>query len=224
MATKTGQRVAIWSIAALMIVGTLGSFLVLILGPQNQATDTARYEELTAEYNKQYADYEAKVDAQAAELSPKYYATFSQYQSRVKSFSAGDVTQLATEDIVVGEGEEITKDSTYSAYYIGWNPDGKVFDGSINTDTKSLDAPFIVQPGGVITGWSEGVEGMKSGGVRQITIPSEKAYGELGSGENIPPNTPLKFIVMVVPNIETLLPPTPSDELNRLYQQLYRGA
>jgi FKBP-type peptidyl-prolyl cis-trans isomerase len=56
---------------------------------------------------------------------------------------------------------------------------------------------------GVITGWSEGVQGMRIGGVRELTIPASKAYGETGSpSKSIAPNTPLKFIVMLIPNDE----------------------
>jgi FKBP-type peptidyl-prolyl cis-trans isomerase len=61
---------------------------------------------------------------------------------------------------------------------------------------------------GVITGWSEGIQGMRIGGVRELTIPADKAYGKTGSpnstdtSKSIAPNTPLKFIVMLIPNDE----------------------
>jgi hypothetical protein len=48
---------------------------------------------------------------------------------------------------------------------------------------------------------------MKIGGVREITLPSDKAYGEQGSGDSIPPNTPLKFIVMAIPLPEQIPQP-----------------
>jgi FKBP-type peptidyl-prolyl cis-trans isomerase len=93
----------------------------------------------------------------------------------------------------------------------GWNPKGVVFDQSIS-DGK-LIAP--IAGGNLITGWNEGVIGMKIGGVRELSIPSDKAYGSTGSGDNIPPNTPIKFIVMIIPKVEDV--PVPA-ELLKYYQ------
>ena len=53
----------------------------------------------------------------------------------------------------------------------------------------------------MIGGWKKGIVGMKIGGVRELTIPSAQAYGEEGSGDDIPANTPLKFVVLAVPSI-----------------------
>jgi hypothetical protein len=52
------------------------------------------------------------------------------------------------------------------------------------------------------------MKGMKIGGVRELTIPSDKAYGETGSGDNIPPNTPIRFIVMAIPLPATIEQPS----------------
>jgi hypothetical protein len=82
-------------------------------------------------------------------------------------------------------------------YYIGWKPNGDIFDSSI--DDEKLKSPL---PGGgsYIAGWSEGVIGMKVGGVRVVTIPADKAYGE-GGGQNDQgqPLGPLKFVIMAIP-------------------------
>ncbi len=66
---------------------------------------------------------------------------------------------------------------------------------------------------------SKGVVGMKIGGVREITIPAAQAYGEAGSGEDIPANTPLKFILMIIPSPEKIAEPEMPAELQRLYSQ-----
>lgn len=61
-------------------------------------------------------------------------------------------------------------------YYIGWNPDGKIFDQSI--DGETLKSPLSLDGVGasdVIVGWKKGLLGMKVGGVRELTIPS--GYG-----------------------------------------------
>lgn len=188
MATKKSQRIGIWIIAVALTVGTLAGFIAMIIAPQNQAMDEERKQ-------KAYAEYQEKVAKQGDDLSKKYFDTFAKYKTRPAPFEAKDVKKLSTKDLKVDDGEKLTKDTQYSAYYIGWTPDGKIFDQSI--DGNKLTAPI---PGGdLIEGWNEGVLGMKLGGVREITIPSDKAYGEAGGGDKIPPNTPLKFIVLAIP-------------------------
>jgi len=222
MATPKSQRIGIWIIAIVLAIGTMGSFLAMILGTQNQATDQANIKKMEAEY-------QTKTAAQTKQLSDKYYPEFSQYGTAPAVFNADDIKEVTKTDIKVGDGEEIKSstaqktdspenqpDSTYSAYYIGWNPKGVIFDQSIADG--ALKAP--IAGGGLIPGWEEGVKGMKIGGIREISIPSEKAYGSTGSGENIPPNTPLKFIVMAIPKVnEITMPP----ELLQYYQTQYSG-
>lgn len=216
MSATKGQRIGIWTIAAFMVVGTVGSFLTIILANQNQQTDQTRINELTAQYQKDYNEYQAKVDAQATQLSGQYFETFNQFATRPAAFDAASVTELQTSDIIVGDGAAITKDSSFTAYYIGWNPTGKVFDGSIEGD--ALKAPFDVTPGGVIPGWTQGADGMKIGGVRELTIPASLAYGETGSGADIPANTPIKFIIMIIPTPENIEAPAMPPELIKYYQ------
>jgi len=215
MATTKAQRWGILIILIVTVVGTIGSFAVMVLSTQNQATDAAKRKKIEDDFNKTYAEYQKKVDAQAAKLSTTYYGEFTQYQSRVGVFNRDDVKELKSEDLKVGDGEEITDTTKFSAYYIGWNPLGKVFDQSINAG--ALKAPLGVETGlaeaGLIEGWKEGMKGMRINGVREITIPSDKAYGEKGQGDNIPPNTPLKFVVMAIPAPEAIAQPNYPQEL-----------
>jgi len=213
MATTNAQRTGIWIIAIVLTVGTIAGFIAMILAPQNEAADSARLQQLYAQYQKDNEEYQKKVDAQAAELSKLYYDQFAQYKSMPATFTAEDVKSVSTKDLKVGDGEEIKEGTAYSAYYIGWNPSGTVFDQSIDGD--KLKAP--IEGGNLIKGWNEGVIGMKVGGVREITIPSDKAYGEQGSGEMIPPNTPLKFIVFIIPKPETIKQPEIPQELLQSY-------
>ena len=216
MAATKAQQIGIWTIAIVMTIGTLGSFAVMILQNSNQGSDKARLTELTTAYQTKHTQYQAKVDAQTAALSAKYFSEFNQYATQPAVFDKPSVTELKTEDLKVGDGAEMTATSSFTAYYLGWTPDGKVFDGSIDVD--KLKAPIAASPGGVIAGWTEGVVGMKVGGARVLTIPSDKAYGETGSGETIPANTPLKFVIMIIPTPETIPEPQPSAELLKLYQ------
>jgi FKBP-type peptidyl-prolyl cis-trans isomerase FkpA len=110
-----------------------------------------------------------------------------------------DVTTLAKDDRTVGTGAEARPGMAVSVHYTGWLYDpaasdkrGKKFDSS-----KDRGEPFQFQLGGreVIAGWDEGVAGMKVGGTRVLTIPSNMGYGARGAGNDIPPNSALVFEV-----------------------------
>ena len=91
----------------------------------------------------------------------------------------------------------MSSDSTLSANYTGWTPDGKIFDSTKSEDSAAKPVTFSLK--GVIKGWSEGLSGKKVGGVYLLSIPANMAYGERGSTDgSIAPNTPLKFVVEIV--------------------------
>ncbi len=99
---------------------------------------------------------------------------------------------LVIEDVVVGDGAEASAGQTVSVHYTGWLTNGTKFDSS-----KDRDEPFEFELGGrrVIAGWDEGVQGMKIGGTRKLTIPPDLGYGARGAGGVIPPNATLVFEV-----------------------------
>ncbi|NCN58808.1 peptidylprolyl isomerase [Candidatus Roizmanbacteria bacterium CG22_combo_CG10-13_8_21_14_all_38_20] len=101
------------------------------------------------------------------------------------------VTELLAEDIVVGSGAEATSGATISVHYTGRLLNGTKFDSSLD---RGAPFSFTLGVGQVIPGWDQGVQGMKVGGTRKLTIPSDLAYGETGQGP-IPPNSPLLFEV-----------------------------
>lgn len=214
MATKRSQKIFIWVIAVTMLVGSVGAYFLMILANDNAARDATVAQEQMEQFEREYAEYQEKVQEQGDQLSEKYYDEFKKYEKDVGSFSS-DVDELKKRDLKKGDGEALTKESEFTAYYIGWNPEGKIFDSSFGDDV--LKPPFKVTPGSVIAGWTEGVDGMKVGGVRELTLPAELAYGASGSGEMIPPNTPLRFIIMVIPTPEEIPQPEVSDELMRYY-------
>ena len=203
MATSKGQRIGIWVIAVTLAIGTIGSFFGVILANDNSASDQKSAQATQEKYNKLIAEYQAKVEAQNVELTAKYFSTFAPFASEVSAFNADEVKSLTTRDLKIGDGEEIKSGTKYSAYYIGWNPEGKIFDQSI--DGEKLKSP-IDGTSGLITGWTEGVIGMKIGGVRELTIPADKAYGDKGGSDQslIPPHTPLRFIVFAIPTPDAI--------------------
>ena len=99
---------------------------------------------------------------------------------------------LKYEDTVEGDGAVAEAGQNVSVHYTGWLTDGSKFDSS-----KDRNQPFQFPLGGgrVIRGWDEGVQGMKVGGTRKLTIPPQLGYGANGAGGVIPPNATLVFEV-----------------------------
>jgi FKBP-type peptidyl-prolyl cis-trans isomerase len=100
-------------------------------------------------------------------------------------------TTLQTQDITVGTGATAAVGDNVSVGYSGSFLDGRVFDpgpGPIQ---------FVIGAHSVILGFEQGIVGMRVGGKRKLTIPSDLAYGAAGRG-SIPPNTPLQFDVTLV--------------------------
>ncbi len=104
--------------------------------------------------------------------------------------------QLEIEDIAVGEGEEAVAGQVVEVHYVGvsWKT-GKEFDASWN---RGNTFKFGLGKGQVISGWDQGVAGMKIGGRRRITIPPDLAYGQRGAGGVIGPGETLVFVVDLV--------------------------
>jgi peptidylprolyl isomerase len=106
----------------------------------------------------------------------------------------GDIPfELGVDEIVVGDGDEATKGKKVSVHYVGVAfSTGEEFDASWN---RGQPFEFKLGQGQVIPGWDAGVEGMKVGGRRKLTIPSAMAYGARGAGDAIKPHEPLVFVV-----------------------------
>jgi len=102
---------------------------------------------------------------------------------------------LEIEDQIVGDGEEAVAGQTVEVHYTGWLTDGTKFDSSHD---RNQTFSFKLGGGQVISGWDQGVAGMKIGGTRKLTIPSDMGYGERGAGGVIPPNATLVFKVELI--------------------------
>lgn len=108
--------------------------------------------------------------------------------------SGGDApAELQIDDIVEGDGAEAATGDTVSVQYVGVDFEtGDEFDASWD---RGEPFEFPLGGGFVIEGWDEGVAGMKEGGRRKLTIPSDLAYGEAGAPPAIGPGATLVFVI-----------------------------
>jgi peptidylprolyl isomerase len=100
---------------------------------------------------------------------------------------------LVVSDLTLGDGAEATAGSTVSVHYVGVaHSTGEEFDASYSRGTP---LQFRLGIGQVISGWDQGVVGMKVGGRRQLVIPPHLGYGDRGAGGVIKPGETLIFVV-----------------------------
>ena len=107
---------------------------------------------------------------------------------------AGDPpAQLLTEDLIEGQGAEAKRGQQVDVHYVGvaWST-AKQFDASWD---RNESFQFGLGAGQVISGWDQGVAGMKVGGRRRLTIPPDMGYGARGAGGVIKGNETLVFVV-----------------------------
>ncbi|KYG02864.1 peptidylprolyl isomerase, partial [Sorangium cellulosum] len=104
--------------------------------------------------------------------------------------SEPEPADLIKEDIVVGTGQEAKDGDRVRVHYTGRLLKTKAeFDSSVGREPFE----FTIGNTEVIKGWDLGVVGMKVGGKRKLTIPSQLAYGESGSPPKIPGKSTLIF-------------------------------
>lgn len=100
--------------------------------------------------------------------------------------------ELVEKDLIEGSGATAKTGDEVTVQYVGVGFDsGKEFDASWDREPFS----FSLGAGEVIPGWDQGIEGMKVGGQRELTIPANLAYGSAGFPPAIAPNEALVFVV-----------------------------
>ena len=206
--TTWKQRIFIIIIAIFMLGSTIALYASIVLSGEQKNQETAKNAAAAAKVQKKMADKQDELSAESKKLSDKYLNTLKQYKSRVKSYNATAVNNKGLQmiDLKAGTGAEITtSNKNYYAYYIGWCADESVNEGMSSFDDyknpTSLGDPIDGQSN-LIAGWTEGVVGMKIGGVRELHIPGELAYGdtyEICGGKN----SPLKYVILAIDPGET---------------------
>ncbi len=100
---------------------------------------------------------------------------------------------LEVTDLSTGEGDEAVAGKTVRVHYVGVaHSTGEEFDASWN---RGEPLAFRLGAGQVISGWDQGVQGMKVGGRRKLVIPPHLGYGDRGAGGVIKPGETLIFVV-----------------------------
>ena len=178
----------------------IASYAAIVMGKKNSGDTTSTSDDpLIAKYETPYNEVRREVQ----ESTKSYFDEFIQHKGEVVAYNetAANANGVATRDITEGTGRTLGADDTdYLAFYVGWCADESIFDSSYNSNTKPTAFSTILDPSmGLIEGWGIGVEGMKLGGIREVTVPGELAYGEsreICGGTN----KPLKFMIMAVAN------------------------
>ncbi len=132
-------------------------------------------------------------------LSAGVFSTTACSEQAPAPSAASSVADLVRTDVKRGDGAPATAGHAVTVHYTGWlydqaAPDhkGRKFDSSRDRGTPF---EFTLGAGQVISGWDQGVEGMKVGGQRTLVIPPHLAYGAHGAAGVIPPNATLVFDV-----------------------------
>ena len=211
--TSTKQRIFIALIAVIMVGSIIASYAAIVInGSKASSKNDGEIDEAkVAKYEEEYAE---KV-AELSEATRDDFDTFVQYKGEIKAYNEASANEngVQTRDVKKGSGDKLAEgDTNYLAYYVGWCADETVFDSSFDDNQNPTAFKSILNPSaGMIQGWNDGVVGMRPGGVREITIPGNLAYGdsmEICGGTN----KPLKFLVMVVANEDPLK--TVAEELS----------
>lgn len=217
--TSTKQRIFIALIAVLMLGSIIASYAAIILNGGNSSSsgDTNVDQAKVAEYQEAYN----KLQAEFSEKTKDDYDRFIAYKSEIKAYNETSANEdgLQVKDLEKGSGDKISKDNAeYLAYYVGWCADESVFDSSFdNNDNPTAFAKILDASLGMIEGWNQGVEGMRIGGIREITVPGELAYGDsmdICGGKN----KPLKFLIMTKAKEDPLK--TLASDLDAAYMRL----
>lgn len=202
MATSTGQRVVAFFLAGLFLMSTLGATGYVIWQINQEeggiVNETAEQKAAAEALKTQQATEEAQ-QSEDPNYDPNACGrgTFAAVEPRAIPTTVknqGAISELQTVDVKVGDGEEVQPGDCVAALYYGTlATTGAKFDGNYDTG-----APIEFSLDRVIRGWTEGIPGMKVGGVRRLLIPADKGYGAQGSGDSIPPNSDLIFEVEIV--------------------------
>lgn len=175
--TTWKQRLVFIAVAVIMLGSTITAYVIMIMNrgetPEIKKPAVAQLE----------SEIKLKQEAEKAlitKLSDQYFPVMKEY-NRPASFNVATANASGVQktDLKLGDGRTLEKgDSSYYAYYIGFCPDESIFDSSFDSKDNPTALVAPIPGGNLIEGWNQGIEGMKLGGVREIIMPGELAYGD----------------------------------------------
>ncbi len=173
------QRAFALTIALIFLVTTVATsiFVVITIIDENKQKKNAA--DATSQINT--ADNQTTTKPKEGALQGTKLADFTVVDK---------VDALQKIDNKVGTGEEAKAGATVTAHYTG----AVAATGIIFQSSKDTGQPVPFGLNQVIKGWTDGVPGMKVGGIRRLVIPADQAYGaNPPAGSGIPANAPLVF-------------------------------
>lgn len=182
--------------SAIAVLGVAATALcVASCGKQKPSSaDSAAVDSLVGEVMQAQQDSAEEAQALAAEDNISEARNMSDYTADFFKGNSGYKTTpsgLKYVTVVEGTGASPKATDIVTVHYTGRLLDGTVFDSSVE---RGEPTSFPLQA--VIKGWTEGLQLMKTGGKTVFYIPSNLAYGEMGTpGGPIGPNSDLIFEV-----------------------------
>ena len=219
--TSPKQRIFIAAIAVVMLGSIIASYIAIIINSNKSGSASDGESQVDEAKIAQYEEAYNQVEAELTKVAQDDYDTFIQYKGEVKAYNEASANEngVQVRDLLNGNGKKLTQEDTdYLAYDIGWCADESIFDSTLNDAKNPTGFSKVLDPSaGMIEGWKMGIDDMRLGGVREITIPGDLAYGdsmEICGGKN----KPLKFLVMAVANEDPLK--SIADEYDTAYMRL----
>jgi peptidylprolyl isomerase len=194
-ASATLPRVIVRTLRAAAVTAAVASALALSgCGDSTEESAADRFAE-TAESQAETQTTASETSApEATSLEPTAGERDIDSKPEIPRSTGDPPTELKVEDLIEGEGRAAKTGDQVSVQYVGvLYENGKQFDASWDNDEKPFE--FQLGSGQVISGWDQGIVGMKVGGRRKLTIPPDLAYGEQGQPPTIPANATLVFEV-----------------------------
>ena len=205
-----------------MLGSIIASYAAIVINGGKSTSSTGESQVDEAKIAEYEADYNAKL-AEFQSFTKIDYEKLMGFKKEIKAFNetSANASGVQHRDLKEGSGRELGESaSDYLAYYIGYCADESVFDSSFddNDNPTGFKAEGLLDLSqmSLIEGWYIGMKGAKLDGVREITIPSELAYGEVDKACGA--NKPLKFIVLAKERDDKLL--EISDALSESYLRL----
>ncbi len=192
MAASKGQRVAAFLLALGFLLSTIGFTAYVIIELNSEDQGIIAEDALPIEQPPEVAEQQQEAEGDLP-CGQETYEAVGERDVPETVTAETPVQELQTIDVKEGDGAEVQPGDCVAALYYGTlATTGETFDG--NYDSGS---PIEFSLNGVIQGWTEGIPGMKVGGIRRLVIPAEQAYAA-SERPGIPANSDLVFEVEIV--------------------------